>query len=130
MSCRTAKDLSDVKAFVEQAHTDAQTGSVFVVQRRKPLISENHKKFRSALTMTIASGLVTCFSLPAYAFNPDQTAMAQFTSSSAQQLAEETGNQSLTVAAIKSVVFDRGTYRSATEAERRSPRRATTWTCA
>jgi cell wall-associated NlpC family hydrolase len=105
------------KAFVQQEHTDAQTGSVFVVQRRKPLLSENHKKFRSFLTMTIASGLVTCFSLPAYAFNPDQTAMAQFTSSSAQLEAEQAGSQSITVAAIRSVVFSRGTYKSATQAE-------------
>ncbi len=105
------------KAFETTAQSDPQTGSVYVVQRRKPLISENHKKFRSVLTMSIAAGLITCFGLPAYAFNPDQTAMAEFTSSNAQQLAENAGSQSITVAAIKSVIFDRGTYKSATEAE-------------
>lgn len=105
------------KAFEAVSKSDPQTGSVFVVQRRRPLISARYKKFRSVLTMSIAAGLITCFGLPAYAFNPDQIAMAEFTSSTVQQLAENAGSQSITVAAIKSVIFDRGTYKSATEAE-------------
>ena len=108
---------AEQKAFEQQQHTDAATGSIFVVQRRKPLLSENHKKFRSFLTMTIASGLVTCFSLPAYAFNPDVTAMAEFTSSSAQLAANGAGSQSLAVNALQHVVFSRGTYHSASPAE-------------
>jgi cell wall-associated NlpC family hydrolase len=75
------------------------------------------RQVRNAVTMAISSGLFATFSLPAYAFNPDVVAMARFTTTSSQELADGADTQNLTVAAMNTVKFVRGTYQDAKASE-------------
>ena len=75
------------------------------------------RSVRSFVTMVISAGIFTTVALPAYAFDPDVAAMAQFTTTNAQQLAESLDTQNLTVAAVNTVKYARGTYRTASAAE-------------
>jgi cell wall-associated NlpC family hydrolase len=77
----------------------------------------HRRSVRTFVTMTISAGIFTTVALPAYAFDPDVAAMAQFTTTNAQQLAESLDTQNLTVAAVNTVKYARGTYRTASAAE-------------
>jgi cell wall-associated NlpC family hydrolase len=63
--------------------------------------------------MSIASGLFATFALPAYAYDPDIAAMSRFTTTDAEALANSEDTQNLTVAAVNTVKFARGNYKSA-----------------
>ncbi|MEN9713958.1 MAG: hypothetical protein RLZZ164_622 [Actinomycetota bacterium] len=75
------------------------------------------RSVKTATTMTIAAGLLATLALPAYAFNPDIAAMAQFTTTSAEALANSEGTQNLTVAAVNTVKYVRGNYGSIAASE-------------
>jgi cell wall-associated NlpC family hydrolase len=95
-------------------------GTPATIVRAKPkrkitLFSRNSLKH--LITMSVASGLFATFSLPAYAFNPDVAAIAQFTTTSAEALAHGKDTQNLTVAAVNTVKYLRGTYASIAASE-------------
>lgn len=100
-----------------QISNTAQAQSVFV--SRYVVRAERKTKFfalrpvRNAITMTVASGLFATFALPAYAYNPDVAAMARFTTTNAEAVASADDTQNLTVAAVNTVKFARGDYKSA-----------------
>ena len=68
---------------------------------------------RNIVTMSVASGIFATFALPAYAYNPDIAAMARFTTTNAETVASADDTQNLTVAAVNTVKFARGDYKSA-----------------
>lgn len=102
-------------AYFSQAQT--VTATTNVISAPKKLKWFSRRQVRNVLTMTISSGLFATFSLPAYAFNPDVAAMARFTTTSSQELANGEGTQNLTVAAVNTVKFVRGTYEDAKASE-------------
>jgi cell wall-associated NlpC family hydrolase len=63
--------------------------------------------------MAVASGLFATFALPAYAYDPDVAAMSRFTTTDAQAVASAADTQNLTVAAVNTVKYARGSYESA-----------------
>ena len=79
------------------------------------LFSRNSLKH--VITMAVASGLFATFAMPAYAFNPDVAAIAQFTTTSAETLAHGKDTQNLTVAAVNTVKYLRGSYQSIAASE-------------
>ncbi|MFM6971895.1 MAG: C40 family peptidase [Rhodoluna sp.] len=115
---RLAKTLAkrDAKFFATQPETAAK-GSNFVVPAQRHIPFYSRRPVRNVVTMTVASGLFATFALPAYAFNPDVAAMSRFTTTNAEALASASDTQNLTVAAVNSVLFARGTYESADAAE-------------
>ncbi|MFM7013951.1 MAG: C40 family peptidase [Actinomycetota bacterium] len=68
--------------------------------------------FRTAVTMTTASGLFATFALPAYAYDPEVAAMARLTTTSIDDIEQTDGTQNLTVAAANTIKFVRGEYTS------------------
>jgi cell wall-associated NlpC family hydrolase len=72
----------------------------------------NNQTFRTALTMLTASGLLATSALPAYAYDPEVSAMAKFTTTNPEDIVQTEGTQDLTVAAANTVQFVRGEYAS------------------
>jgi cell wall-associated NlpC family hydrolase len=68
---------------------------------------------RNGVNMAVASGLFATFALPAYAYDPDVAAMSRFTTTDAQAVASAADTQNLTVAAVNTVKYARGSYASA-----------------
>ena len=94
-----------------------QTAPTYLIAPIRKVKWFRRKFFRSLITMLISSGILTTLALPAYAFDPDVAAMAQFTTTNAQQLAEAAETQNLTVAAVNTVKYVRGSYKDASAAE-------------
>lgn len=99
------------------AASQAETSSVYVIKAQRKVRWFARRGVRNTVTMAISSGLFATFSLPAYAFNPDIAAMAQFTTTSSQEIANAGDTQNLTVAAVNTVKFVRGTYQDAKASE-------------
>ena len=95
----------------------ATASSAFTVRPAAKVKIRNRRWFRNTITMATASGLFATAALPAYAYNPDVAAMAQFTTTNAEALAAAENTQNLTVAAVNTVKFVRGAYKSASAAE-------------
>ena len=89
----------------------------FMVQAKRPVRFFARREVRNVVTMAVASGLFATFALPAYAYNPDEAAMAQFTTTNAETVATAADTQNLTVAAVNTVKFARGNYESADASE-------------
>ena len=111
----------DAEYFANEAAAKTATlGAAVVlktpVQKHKfSIFSRNTLKH--GITMAVASGMFATFAMPAYAFNPDVAAIAQFTTTSAQALAHGKDTQNLTVAAVNTVKYLRGTYKSIAASE-------------
>lgn len=110
----------DAEFFGQGGQTPQTLNAKSLVVRAKPkrkisLFSRNSLKH--AITMLVASGLFATFSLPAYAYNPDIAAIARFTTTSAEALANGKDTQNLTVAAVNTVKYVRGTYSSIAASE-------------
>jgi cell wall-associated NlpC family hydrolase len=114
---RAAKKAAkqDAAFFAANQTTQPVTQNVIRAQRKTRWFAR--RQVRNAVTMAISSGLFATFSLPAYAFNPDVVAMARFTTTSSQELADGADTQNLTVAAMNTVKFVRGTYQDAKASE-------------
>lgn len=110
------KAASQDAAYFAATQIAAATGENVIRASRK-ITWFSRRQVRNVITMTISSGLFATFSLPAYAFNPDVAAMARFTTTSSQELANAEGTQNLTVAAVNTVKFVRGTYEDAKASE-------------
>ncbi len=115
---RLAKKLAkeDAKFFAAQNAAQAN-GSAFVVPSARQVRFYARRPFRNTVTMSIAAGLFATFALPAYAYNPDVAAMSRFTTTNAEAIATAQDTQNLTVAAVNTVRFARGSYESASAAE-------------
>lgn len=115
---RLAKKLAkeDAKFFAAQNAAQAN-GSAFVVPSARQVRFYARRPFRNTVTMSIAAGIFATFALPAYAYNPDVAAMSRFTTTNAEAIATAQDTQHLTVAAVNTVRFARGSYESASAAE-------------
>lgn len=100
-----------------QAISQVATAPTYLVSQAPKVKWHRRRSVRSFVTMFIAAGMFTTVALPAYAFDPDVAAMAQFTTTNAQQLAESLDTQNLTVAAVNTVKYVRGSYQTASAAE-------------
>jgi cell wall-associated NlpC family hydrolase len=114
---REAKKAASQDAAYFAATQNNQVVSNNVIRAPRKVTWFSRSQVRNAITMTISSGIFATFALPAYAFNPDVAAMARFTTTSSQELANAEGSQNLTVAAVNTVKFVRGTYEDAKASE-------------
>ena len=114
---REAKKAESQDAAYFAATQNSQVVSNNVIRAPRKITWLSRHQVRNAITMTISSGIFATFALPAYAFNPDVAAMARFTTTSSQELANAEGSQNLTVAAVNTVKFVRGTYEDAKASE-------------
>ena len=114
---REAKKAASQDAAYFAATQNSQAVSNNVIRAPRKITWLSRHQVRNAITMTISSGIFATFALPAYAFNPDVAAMARFTTTSSQELANAEGSQNLTVAAVNTVKFVRGTYEDAKASE-------------
>ena len=114
---REAKKAASQDAAYFAATQNSQAVSNNVIRAPRKINWLSRSQVRNAITMTISSGIFATFALPAYAFNPDVAAMARFTTTSSQELANAEGSQNLTVAAVNTVKFVRGTYEDAKASE-------------
>ncbi len=87
--------------------------SSFLVRATRHVPFYARRGVRNTITMSVASGMLATFALPAYAYNPDIAAMSRFTTTDAQALAAASDTQNLTVAAVNTVKFSRGDYKNA-----------------
>jgi cell wall-associated NlpC family hydrolase len=87
--------------------------SKFLVSATRRVPFYARRGVRNTITMSVASGMLATFALPAYAYNPDIAAMSRFTTTDAQALAAASDTQNLTVAAVNTVKFSRGDYKNA-----------------
>ena len=114
---RAAKKAAKQDAAFFAANQTTQPVAHNVIRAQRKIRWFARRQVRNAVTMAISSGLFATFSLPAYAFNPDVVAMARFTTTSSQELADGADTQNLTVAAMNTVKFVRGTYQDAKASE-------------
>ena len=114
---RAAKKAAKQDAAFFAANQTTQPVAQNVIRAQRKIRWFARRQVRNTVTMAISSGLFATFSLPAYAFNPDVVAMARFTTTSSQELADGAGTQNLTVAAMNTVKFVRGTYQDAKASE-------------
>ncbi|MFM1795635.1 MAG: hypothetical protein RLZZ340_312 [Actinomycetota bacterium] len=114
---RAAKKAAKHDAAFFAANQTTQPVAQNVIRAQRKIRWFARRQVRNAVTMAISSGLFATFSLPAYAFNPDVVAMARFTTTSSQELADGADTQNLTVAAMNTVKFVRGTYQDAKASE-------------
>jgi len=76
-----------------------------------------HKFVHHITTMAVSVGIFATVALPAYALAPDVVAYGGFTTLSAEEIVSDYKSQILTINAINTVKFVRGTYKSANAAE-------------
>jgi cell wall-associated NlpC family hydrolase len=89
----------------------------YLVRAQRRIKLHQRRGVRNAVTMTVASGLLATFALPAYAYDPDVAAMSRFSTTDAQAIATAADTQNLTVAAVNIVKYSRGSYESANASE-------------
>lgn len=118
---RAARRLARKQAKINRAervklqHAQAKAGQTagrFIIRHRTGK-SPLRARIENVTVMMVSGGLAATFALPAYAYNPDVAAMAQLATTDARSIAAETGTQGLTVAAVNTVKFARGSYSSA-----------------
>jgi cell wall-associated NlpC family hydrolase len=117
---KQAKKLAKQQAAERAANPErkqAVANGRYLVRAQRQIKFYNRRGVRNFVTMTVASGLFATFALPAYAYNPDVAAMSRFTTTDAQALAAAAGTQNLTVAAVNTVKYSRGSYESASASE-------------
>ncbi len=114
---RLAKLDAKFRAQNVASSPEAQLNAGFIVAAMPKVRLSRRRSVRTFVTMLISAGIFTTVALPAYAFDPDIAAMAQFTTTNAQQLAESLDTQNLTVAAVNTVKYARGSYQTASAAE-------------
>jgi cell wall-associated NlpC family hydrolase len=117
---KQAKKLAKLQSAQRAANPEriqaVSAGRYLVRAERKTKIRQR-RGVRNVVTMAVASGLFATFALPAYAYNPDDAAMARFSTTDAQAIASAEDTQNLTVAAVNIVKYARGSYESANASE-------------
>ena len=102
---------------VNPERVQATASGRYLVRAERKVKLYQRRGVRNVLTMSIASGLLATFALPAYAYDPDVAAMSRFTTTDAQAVASAADTQNLTVAAVNTVKYSRGNYESANASE-------------
>ena len=114
---KAAKKAAKQDAVYFATTQTSSTVAANVIRAPRKVRFFSRRPVKNVLTMAVSTGLFATFSLPAYAFNPDVAAMARFTTTSAQELANAESTQNLPVAAVNTVKFVRGTYEDAKASE-------------
>jgi cell wall-associated NlpC family hydrolase len=113
---KEAKKLAKLQA-AERASNPERAQAVssgrYLVRAQRKIKFYQRRGVRNSVNMAVASGLFATFALPAYAYNPDVAAMSRFTTTDAQAVASAADTQNLTVAAVNTVKYARGSYESA-----------------
>jgi cell wall-associated NlpC family hydrolase len=113
---KLAKQLAAQRRQNPEASAANASGRYLVRAERKAKLRQ-HRGLKNVVTMSVAAGLMATFALPAYAYDPDVAAMSRFTTTDAQSLASAADTQNLTVAAVNTVLYARGSYQSASASE-------------
>jgi cell wall-associated NlpC family hydrolase len=117
---KQAKKLAKLQAAERAANPEriqAVSAGRYLVRAERKTKLRQRRGVRNVVTMAVASGLFATFALPAYAYNPDDAAMARFSTTDAQAIASAEDTQNLTVAAVNIVKYARGSYESANASE-------------
>jgi cell wall-associated NlpC family hydrolase len=101
------------------AHEQAKQGKTsgrFIV-RQKVAKSAARRKAMASFGFIASAGVITAFALPAYAYNPEVSAMVGFTTTNPALYAKSNQLQQLVVSAVNTFKVSRGTYSSTDAAE-------------
>lgn len=113
---KEAKKLAKLQAAERAANPEraqAVSAGRYLVRAQRKIKFYQRRTVRNSINMAVASGLFATFALPAYAYDPDVAAMSRFTTTDAQAVASAADTQNLTVAAVNTVKYARGSYESA-----------------
>lgn len=113
---KEAKKLAKLQAAEKAANPEraqAVSAGRYLVRAQRKIKFYQRRAVRNGVNMAVASGLFATFALPAYAYDPDVAAMSRFTTTDAQAVASAADTQNLTVAAVNTVKYARGSYESA-----------------
>ena len=113
---KEAKKLAKLQAAERAANPEraqAVSAGRYLVRAQRKIKVYQRRSVRNTINMAVASGLFATFALPAYAYDPDVAAMSRFTTTDAQAVASAADTQNLTVAAVNTVKYARGSYESA-----------------
>ena len=90
----------------------------FVVAAQAKTKADKRRRIKNSLTMAIAAGIFTTVALPAYAYSPDEAALAGFTTTNAAAYSDSPEYQGLTVAQVKAAgIYERSNYTTTSAAE-------------
>lgn len=103
---RVAKREQELLLLEQASLGGLQARSIIQKRQIKPKLTKR-RGFRSAMTMLTSAGIFSTVALPAYAFSPQEVAMAQFATANADAVAKDEKTQGLTFAATKVFVIDR-----------------------
>lgn len=103
---REAKRQLELQLLEQASLGGLQSRSVLQNRTVKQKLTKR-KGFRTSMTMLTSAGIFSTVALPAYAFSPQEAAMAQFATANAEAVFNDSKTQGLTVAASKTVVLDR-----------------------
>jgi cell wall-associated NlpC family hydrolase len=113
---KDAKKLAKLQAAERAANPEraqAVSAGRYLVRAQRKIKFYQRRGFRNSVNMAVASGLFATFALPAYAYSPEDAAMSRFSTTDAQAVASAADTQNLTVAAVNTVKYARGSYESA-----------------
>ena len=113
---KEAKKLAKLQAAERAANPEraqAVSAGRYLVRAQRKIKFYQRRGFRNSVNMAVASGLFATFALPAYAYSPEDAAMSRFSTTDAQAVASAADTQNLTVAAVNTVKYARGSYESA-----------------
>ena len=113
---KEAKKLAKLQAAERAANPEraqAVSAGRYLVRAQRKIRFYQRRGFRNSVNMAVASGLFATFALPAYAYSPEDAAMSRFSTTDAQAVASAADTQNLTVAAVNTVKYARGSYESA-----------------
>lgn len=122
---RAARRLARKQAKLERAnrlraaHESARQGKTsgrFIVRRRVGK-SDRHRNWMRRAAMLASAGVMGAFALPAYAYNPEVSAMVGFSTTNPALYANSSEFQQLVVSAVNTFKLARGNYSSTDAAE-------------
>ncbi|MEY4741310.1 MAG: hypothetical protein RL672_60 [Actinomycetota bacterium] len=122
---RAARRLARKQAKLERAnrlrlaHESARQGKTsgrFIVRRRVGK-SVRHRNWMRRAAMLVSAGLMGAFALPAYAYNPEVSAMVGFATTNPSLYSNSSEFQQLVVSAVNTFKLARGNYSSTDAAE-------------
>ena len=124
---RAAKRAAQVEQVITTDSREVVRTGRYVVSGRDRVKFTKRREVRNVVTMAISAGIFTTVALPAYAYSPDIAAMARFTTTNAAAVASGADTQNLTVAAVNTANFQRGSYSSASAVEIQRQQTATNY---
>lgn len=107
---RRARKVAEV--IVSESQELIPTGR-YIVAGTRQVKWYRRRSVRNGFTMAVAAGIFSTVALPAYAFSPEVSALAGFSTINAASLSRMAGTQSTTVAGLLVSSFNRDSYASA-----------------